>query len=160
MANFIEVLKRILRPYSFYVLFVFVLILFIFVGKYAYDQFYVKKQAENDSKFSDVANANTNKQQVIIYFFHVDWCPHCKNAMKDWQNFSSDYNDKVIGEYIIKCVDMNCTEETSDVAGVINEYKIDSYPTIKMVKDNQKIEFDSKITYNTLEQFVQTMVPK
>lgn len=158
MANFIEVLKRVLKPYSFYILFIFVFIVFVIVGKYSYDKFFIKKQEDKKSKLSDVANANKNKIQVVIYFFHVDWCPHCKNAMKDWRQFTADYNDKVIGEYIIKCIDMNCTEETSDIAGVINEYKIDSYPTVKMVKEGQKIEFDSKITYNTLEQFVNTIL--
>ena len=158
MANFIEVLKRVLKPYYFYVLVVIVLIIFVAVGKYSYDKFYVKKQEDKKTKLSDVANANKNKIQVVIYFFHVDWCPHCKNAMKDWQNFRSDYDNKVIGEYVINCIDMNCTEETSDIAGVINEYKIDSYPTIKMVKEGQKIEFDSKISYNTLEQFVNTIL--
>jgi len=87
----------------------------------------------------------------------VDWCPHCKKALPDWNQFSAQYDGKEVNGYRIECVDMDCTEETSKVASAINEYKIDSYPTIKMKKGDEVIEFDSKITKYSLEQFVENM---
>ena len=68
------------------------------------------------------------------------------------------YDGKEKGQYVIKCLDYNCTDENADVTKVINKYNIESYPTIKMLKDGQVIEFDSKITEYTLEQFVNTIV--
>jgi thiol-disulfide isomerase/thioredoxin len=125
---------------------------------YVYNTYYKKEMTKMDNKFGDVANANKRSHEVIIYFFNVDWCPHCKTAKPEWEKFAKLYNGKEKGEYVIKCVDYNCTDENAEVTKIINKYNIESYPTIKMLKDNQVIEFDSKITEYTLEQFVNTMV--
>jgi thiol-disulfide isomerase/thioredoxin len=155
MANFIEVARKFIRPYYYYIITFVVLIIFIYAGVYAYNAFYANKIA---NKFSNVANANRTTKEVDLLFFHVDWCPHCKKALPEWNNFKQNYEGKEVNGYVVKCVDMDCTNETSDIARAINTYKIDSYPTIKMLKDNQTIEFDSKITNSSLEQFVNTML--
>jgi thiol-disulfide isomerase/thioredoxin len=116
---------------------------------------YYKKPVSNPAK--DVANANRRNIGVSILFFHVDWCPHCKNAIPEWQQFVAQFDGKEVNGYTIQCVDMDCTNETSDITAAINRYNIDSYPTIKMLKDDEVIEFDSKITKYSLEQFVEKM---
>jgi thiol-disulfide isomerase/thioredoxin len=155
MANFIEVAKRLIRPYYYYIIATLVLIIFVYAGNYAYNQFYAKKVA---NKYANVSNANRRNKEVDIIFFHVDWCPHCKKALPEWNTFKQQYDGKETNGYVVKCIDMDCTTESSDIARAINTYKIDSYPTIKMLKDQQTIEFDSKITVNSLEQFVNTML--
>lgn len=158
MANFVEVVTRFVKPYSTIIISFIIFIIFIIVGYYTYNTFYVKPDKTKELGYSDVANASTDKIEIIVYFFHVDWCPHCKTALPEWEKFKNEFNNKEKGKYIIKCNSVNCTEETSDITSLINEYNIEGYPTVKMLKDNNKIEFDSKITYNTLEQFVDTMV--
>jgi hypothetical protein len=37
---------------------------------------------------------------------------------------------------------------------MIKKYNIDSYPTIKLTKGDMVVDFDSKITKDTLTQFV------
>ena len=97
--------------------------------------------------------------EATILFFHADWCPHCKKAQPEWNTFKSQYDGTTVNGYVIKCVDINCTnEKDSSVTASINEYKIESYPTVKMLKDNQVIEFDSKITNTSLNSFVETML--
>jgi thiol-disulfide isomerase/thioredoxin len=155
MSNFIEVAKKYIRPYYYYIIAIVVFIIFIYAGVYSYNTFYAKKVA---NKYSDVANSNRRNKEVNILFFHVDWCPHCKKALPEWNNFKQNYEGKEVNGYVIKCIDMDCTNETSDIARAINTYSIDSYPTIKMLKDDQTIEFDSKITNSSLEQFVNTML--
>jgi hypothetical protein len=155
MANLIEVAKRIIRPYYYYIIGAVVLIIFIYAGVYAYNHFYANKVA---NKYANVANANRRNKEVNVLFFHVDWCPHCKKALPEWNSFKQQYDGKELNGYVIKCVDMDCTNETSDIARAINTYKIDSYPTIKMLKNQQTIEFDSKITSSSLDQFVNTML--
>ena len=149
-----EVLNRIFRPYFYYIIGVTILVLFIVIGYYAYKKLMGKK----DNKMANVANANRRSNEAIVYFFHVDWCPHCKKALPEWQAFSSRYDKKEINGYIIKCLDKNCTDETSEVTEFINKYNIDSYPTIKMIRDNKTIDFETKITNSTLEKFVNTML--
>ena len=40
----------------------------------------------------------------------------------------------------------------------IETYKIEGYPTIKLVKDNQVIDFDAKPTKDTLTKFLNTVL--
>jgi thiol-disulfide isomerase/thioredoxin len=158
MAPFLEVIKKIISPYSTYILIIVILVIFLLAATFIYNKYYVKKMEQKDNKFADVANANKRNNEVIIYFFNVDWCPHCKTAKPEWEKFAKLYDGKEKGQYVIKCLDYNCTDENADVTKVINKYNIESYPTVKMLKDGQVIEFDSKITEYTLEQFVNTMI--
>jgi thiol-disulfide isomerase/thioredoxin len=156
MSTLSELVQRFISPYYYYIVAIIVAVIFGFIAKYAYDNYYNEKMTDK-KKFSDVANANTSDNEVIVLFFHADWCPHCKTAKPEWVKFKGEYDGKGVNGYTVVCKDINCTEETSDVTNAINEYQIDSYPTVKMLKDGQKIEFDSKITQYTLEQFVTTM---
>lgn len=155
MANVIELLRKIVSPYYRYILGAVIFVIFAYAGYYAYNEYYVKPK--QNRLFGDVANAN-RRNPVTIYFFHVDWCPHCKKAQPEWDKFANEYNNKEVNGYIVKCQDIDCTQETSDVTRAINQYKIESYPTVKMVKDEKTIEFDARINQNTLDQFVNTML--
>ena len=41
---------------------------------------------------------------------------------------------------------------------MINKYKIEGYPTIKLLKDGNVIEYDAKPNKATLEQFLNTVL--
>jgi len=154
--TFNDFLQRYVRPNATYISIALGFIVFTIVTYYGYNYYYIGK--ENANKYTDVANANRRDKIVTIYFFNVDWCPHCKNALPDWNTFVSQYNGKVINGYQIDCVNLNCTDESADVTAAINKYNIESYPTVKMEKDGKVINFDSKITSTALEKFVNTMV--
>jgi thiol-disulfide isomerase/thioredoxin len=158
MAGFIELVQRYVAPYYYYVIGLIVFIIFVIVAKYGYDKFYAGKEKRGDKVFSNVANATMRDNIATVYFFHVDWCPHCKTATPEWNKFKAGNDGKKVNGYVVNCVEVNCTNEDSEITKTINEYKIQGYPTVKMVKDGQKIEFDSKITQGTLEQFVNTML--
>jgi thiol-disulfide isomerase/thioredoxin len=154
MANIIETLRRMIAPYYYLIISIVLIVLFIIAGVYAYNKFATAKE----NKFSNVSNVNRRNKEASVFFFHVDWCPHCKKALPEWNAFKSQNDGKEVNGYIVKCIDMDCTNETSDITRAINEYKIDSYPTVKMLKAGQKIEFDSKITNSSLNAFVTTML--
>ena len=158
MSSLTEILTKYVKPHYYKILIGVVFIIFTMAGLYAFNNYKKNKKSEKKNKFSDVANATMREPEIIIYFFHVDWCPHCKTAMPEWKRFKKSYDGKVLNGYDLKCVEYNCTEETSEVTAMINKYKLEGYPTVKMIKDGQVIEFDSKITNNALEQFVNTMV--
>jgi thiol-disulfide isomerase/thioredoxin len=92
MSTFIEVVKRFIKPYTTIIIGVIVLIIFIVVGTYSYNTFYTKPTQKKESGYSDVANANMDKIEVIIYFFHVDWCPHCKTALPELEKFKNEFS--------------------------------------------------------------------
>lgn len=155
MPGLVEVVGNLISPYYYYLLIITFVSIFAALSYYAYNNYYKKTL---DNKFANVANANRRNKEAEVMFFHVDWCPHCKKALPEWNNFKKQYNDKEINGYIIKCKDIDCTTESSDITSLTNKFQIESYPTVKMVKDTNTIEFDSKITSKTLERFVNTML--
>jgi thiol-disulfide isomerase/thioredoxin len=157
MSGLLEVINKYVRPYYYVIIVVILLVIFGYAGKYAYDRYMGRNDKKKNKGFKDVANANMRDDVVIIYLFHVDWCPHCKTALPEWKKFMNLYDGKEVNGNKIKCVELNCTDETAEVTKAIREYKIEGYPTVKMVKGDQVIDFDSKISSYTLEQFVETM---
>ena len=155
MPGLIEVVNKMVSPYYKYIVGLIALIIFGYAAAYGYKAYYVNK---TENKFADVANSNRRNKEVSVMFFHVDWCPHCKKAMPEWNNFKKQHNNKETNGYVVKCVDIDCTDEKSEVQNMMNKYNIESYPTVKMLKDKNTIDFDSKISANALDYFVNTML--
>jgi thiol-disulfide isomerase/thioredoxin len=100
---------------------------------------------------------STNSQAELI-LFSVDWCPHCKKAQPIWDELKAEYEDKTINGYTILFTEVNCTNESPEVEKMINKYKIEGYPTIKLLKDGNVIEYDAKPNKATLQQFLNTVL--
>jgi len=65
----------------------------------------------------------------------------------------------VVNGYTINCQDVNCTDESNTESNtLINKFKVDSYPTIKMERDGTIIDFDSKVTSSALSSFASVML--
>jgi thiol-disulfide isomerase/thioredoxin len=155
MTNIIEVINNYIHPYYYYIIAAIMIIIFMAIGFYGYTN-YIKKI----DKFSDVANANTRDSDATIYFFHADWCPHCKKAEPDWNSFLNQYDKTKVNGYKIKCVDVDCTSDppSDDAKSLMKTYSVTSFPTVKLLRDDTIVDFDSKITKTTLESFVNTML--
>tara|TARA_Y200000002_G_scaffold179573_1_gene148103 strand:- start:4899 stop:5369 length:471 start_codon:yes stop_codon:yes gene_type:complete len=154
MVQFTSVIKKILRPYYYPFLITILIIIFILVTMYVYNRY---KNTEN----FDIANDNQRENDIglVIYFFHADWCPHCKKAQPEWNSFLQNNDGKVMQGYKIHCVDVDCTnEDDSKATTLINKFNIEGYPTIKMIKDGNVIDFESRITNSTLNSFLETML--
>jgi len=160
MSEFLTAVKEYLVPYYYYIVVSICLVVFIIAGYYAYNKFVVDKHTSRKAKFNDAANSNMSDKEVVLYFFWVDWCPHCKSAKPEWQSFiESGYDGREIGDYVLKCKTVDCTnEDDPKVMEYINQFNISSFPNVKLVKDGTVIDFESKITENTLEQFVTTVL--
>jgi thiol-disulfide isomerase/thioredoxin len=130
-----------------------VVILLVLVG-IGYYFFVVKKKKLSMNKKDD---GKSNKDIEILFFF-TDWCPHCKTAKPEYESVKADYDGKEQNGYTIKFKDVNCTKESDEVEQLTNLYKIEGYPTIKLVKDNEIIEYDAKPNKDTLIQFIHQMV--
>jgi len=116
-----------------------------------------KKSAFTANREHIPVNQNSNKTATLMLFY-VDWCPHCKTAKPEWEALKSKYEGKSINGYTVNFVEYNCTEETAEVSQLMDKYHIEGYPTIKLLKDNQVIEYDAKPTKSTMEQFLNTVL--
>jgi thiol-disulfide isomerase/thioredoxin len=100
----------------------------------------------------------TDDKSAELLFFYADWCPHCKTAKPIWEELKSEYKNKTINGYHVVFTDVNCSEETAEVERMMNQYSIEGYPTIKLLKDGQIIEYDAKPSRDTLVQFLNTVL--
>ena len=157
MANIIEILYReYFAPYKRNILIVFLLILFIIAGAYAY-KWYATKVIEK-KPYDDVANANRRNNPINVMFFNAEWCPHCIKAKPQWQSFSDEYNNKVINGYVVNCINVDCTNSETDetVQSFIQKYNIEHYPTVKLINGDKIVEFDASVTSANLGKFVES----
>jgi thiol-disulfide isomerase/thioredoxin len=99
---------------------------------------------------------NTDKREKTaeLMFFYVDWCPHCKTAKPVWESLKSTYETAKIKDRRIIFTEVNCTNETKEIEALMDKYKIEGYPTFKLIKDNQVYDFDAKPSEESLVSFM------
>ena len=151
-------------------LFILLMILAIVYGYYNMYIPYVKSKKFGDlSNKKGISNGQGDGSDILIYFFHVDWCPHCKTAAPEWKTFSNNYDGEEVNGYVVRCIDMDCTcvdmdsgdcdqNEVAKMKELIQDFDIQGYPSVKMVKSGKTIDFDAKVTNHFLEQFVENMI--
>jgi thiol-disulfide isomerase/thioredoxin len=137
---------------------IFVTILFLGIGLYYYYyHFSPMVSTKYKSNSENVPSDNTGKYAELIMFY-VDWCPHCKTAKPIWNDVKAQYENKMINGHQLIFKEINCTDESAEISEMMDKYNIEGFPTIKMLKDGQIIEFDAKPTKTNLEQFIKSVI--
>jgi len=141
------------------IIYVILAIFLILFGYYMYKSYTSSSEstAYKANRENMPAGSKQNNEAEMILFY-VDWCPHCKTAKPEWESLKSEYATKTVNGYNIIFTEYNCTNESAEVEELMNKYKIEGYPTIKLLKDNQVIEYDAKPTKSTMEQFLNTVL--
>ena len=128
----------------------------VVIGYITYKQ-YIVDPIFNENRENTLGNANSNKTANMMLFY-VDWCPHCKTAKPEWDELKTEYEGKQINGYTLVFSEHNCTAESTENDELMNKFKIEGYPTIKLLKDNEIVEYDAKPTKSTMEQFLHTVL--
>jgi thiol-disulfide isomerase/thioredoxin len=132
-----------------------VVIIFLCIAIYLYNK-YVTPMLEpefvSNKEFTDKDDEKENVENVEIIIFTVEWCPHSKKAIPIWNEFKETYPDKTYNGYKLVFTEIN-GEENSEIA---DKYKVEGYPTIKLLKGNQIIEYDAKPSLPHLQEFLQS----
>ena len=125
-------------------------IIFIIIAVYTYRTYIAPNSNYVANKEFVNSGPRDNVDSADLYFFYTDWCPHCKTAKPEWNKLQTDIgSDKVNGKTIhFIAVDCEKDPETAE------KYKVEGYPTIKLVVGNQVIEYDAKPELETLKQFL------
>ena len=89
-----------------------------------------------------------------LYLFKVDWCPHCKKAKPVFDEVEKEINSRPINGYIVSFKTIDCEAEP-DMA---DKFKVEGYPTIKLVKDGEVIEYDAKPDKEKIIEFLTTVL--
>jgi thiol-disulfide isomerase/thioredoxin len=142
------------------IMYIVAAIVFIIVAVFVYYQF-VKpalKPSYTANREKNQGEEGNGSKEAELMFFYVDWCPHCKTAKPDWEEVKSEYENKTINGYRIIFTEINCTNESEEVEKLMNKYKIEGYPTIKLLKDGQIIEYDAKPSKDTIIKFLDNVL--
>jgi thiol-disulfide isomerase/thioredoxin len=99
-----------------------------------------KKSVSNTPKVAD------------FFYFYTSWCPYCKKAFVEWNKFKSEWNYKTLDGYTLKFQEVDCDINEA----LASKYKVETYPTIKLVKDDLVIDYDAKPTLDSLTLFLST----
>lgn len=129
----------------------FCAVIFICAAIYVYKTYvYPKLNPSYVPNKEFIEQDRDTKEAADLYFFYTSWCPHCKTAMPVWNKFkekTSSVKGTKINFYEIDCDKDSATAE---------KYKIEGYPTIKLVYKDKVITYDAKPDVDTLNQFLKT----
>ena len=100
----------------------------------------------------EFVNKNDSNDVLILYFY-TQWCPYCKQSMPEIKKFE-EYVTGLNGEidYKITVTKIDCDENTT----MADKYKIQGYPTIKLIYKGKVYDYDAKPTKQNLIQFLET----
>jgi thiol-disulfide isomerase/thioredoxin len=141
----------ILTSSGMYVIFILILLLASGIWMYySYFKPYWYSKYKTNNEYTNIDT--TDSKYVEIMLFYTTWCPMCKKAMPEWNQFKSYWENKQIDGYTIMIKEIDCDLNES----LADKYKIDGYPTIKMIKDNKIITYDAKPLFSTLNMFLKS----
>jgi thiol-disulfide isomerase/thioredoxin len=125
---------------------------FIVTAVYVYKKHISDK---NSSQPKKQTCASGESKSADLYLFYTEWCPHCKKTKPEWEQLKKNYsgNNNVNG-YKLNFIEVDCDANPE----IADKFKVEGYPTIKLVKGNQIVEFDAKPDVKTLEQFLSTVL--
>lgn len=134
---------------------IFIIIAIYYYYYYVAPKINTKYSHNNEETYGDSDGGGQNAE---LLFFFADWCPHCKAAKPIWQELKSEYENKTVNGYRVVFTEIDCSSETAEVEQMMNKYNVEGYPTIKLLKDGQVIEYDAKPSKATLTQFLTTVL--
>ena len=111
------------------------------------------------NKDSNDEDEDEDQDKIVeLLLFSTTWCPHCKSMKPDWEKIKETYSERLINGYKITFIDVDCTNENSKNEELMNKYKIEGFPSIILLKDNSPITFDANPSFDTLDQFLNSVL--
>ena len=141
-----------LASYKKVILIILLAAIFIVTAVYVYKKYISDK---NSSQPKKQTCATGESKSADLYLFYTEWCPHCKKTKPEWEQLKKNYSgNNNINGYKLNFIEVDCDANPE----IADKFKVEGYPTIKLVKGNRIIEFDAKPDVKTLEQFLSTVL--
>lgn len=132
-----------------------IIIIFLTILYFLYKKFIKPKLNSKHVLNKEFINTKVNDNDVIIIFFYTEWCPYCRTAKPEWDNFKS-YIDNInnTNNYKVKLLSIDC-DKKPDIA---EKYNIEGYPSIKLIYKGKTYDYDAKPNKKDLIKFLETTV--
>ena len=126
-------------------------VIFIGISLYVYNAYVSPRLNPSYVANKEFVEEGTQNEVELLYFY-TEWCPYCKKSRPIWNELKEKYAEHGVNNTRVYFKEIDCDKEEQ----MADEYKVEGYPTIKMVKDGQIIEYDAKPDLETLETFLHT----
>lgn len=114
------------------------ILLCIFIS---YNLFKINKLREGATNQDD---SKAPKQASTILLFSAEWCPHCKKARPNWDEFQSNLPEKVNG-YTVKPYIVDCTDDQNNTSKkMMDKFDVSGFPTIILLKDVMDVSLEGQ----------------
>ena len=112
----------------------------IIIAIYVYNRYMREKKILN----------TTDVRVVDVYYFYTTWCPYCVKARPEWDKFKKYWENKKKNGYMLNFTEIDCDKNES----LASKYEIETYPTIKLIKDDKVYDYDAKPSVENLNKFL------
>lgn len=127
-------------------------IIFVIIAYFIYNTFIksiISKNHQVNKEFID----KTSSDDVLIIYFYTQWCPYCKQSLPEITKFEEYVNGlNAENSYKITVTKIDCDENPT----MANKYKIQGYPTIKLIYKGKVYDYDAKPNKQNLILFLET----
>ena len=129
------------------------------------NEFQTEQTAKDAEEHADGASKHVGNKHAQMYLFYTDWCPYSQKVMPIWNEIKSLFNTNINNtNYVIDYLEINGESQAKELEKFQSDYlkdaaksKIDGYPSIYLVKDEQVIEFEAQPSKDTLSEFINTV---
>jgi thiol-disulfide isomerase/thioredoxin len=144
--------SKMMGNYKTFLMILLVSIIFIIAAIYTYKQYVTPRTNPSYVANKEYIAESDPSNVVDLYFFYTNWCPHCKTAKPIWSSFKDEIGENKVKGYKINFIEVDCEKETS----VADKFNVVGYPTIKLIKGNEIVEYDAKPDKATLLEFLES----
>jgi len=109
-------------------------------------------QIQGQSVKSEVDSNAAESKDATLYLFKVDWCPHCKKAEPIFQEVEQQVKVNPIEGHNVTFKIVDCEAEPT----MADKFSVSGYPTIKLDKGGEIIEYDAKPDKQHLMEFLKS----
>jgi thioredoxin-like negative regulator of GroEL len=102
---------------------------------------------------SEYINNVSKQEEILVLYFYTEWCPYCKQSMPELNKFEEYIKGETgSANYNITLTKIDCDKQTT----IADKYKIEAYPSIKLIYKNKVYDYDAKPNKANLIQFLET----
>ena len=145
-----------LRDKKSVLLVIILIIIFSGVFYFVYNNYIKDNIIKNHSLNREfVGKKKDTSYDVLVLFFYTEWCPYCKQALPEITKFE-DYItvQNSNNDYKITLKKIDCDKNST----LADKYKIEGYPTIKLLYKKEIYNYDAKPDKTSLIKFLETSI--
>jgi thiol-disulfide isomerase/thioredoxin len=157
LNNYFEYFKIFIRntltDRSYMLLMFLLVLLFITLMLVLYNNYIKDIISKKHVLNSEYVNNVKKQDEILVLYFYTEWCPYCKQSMPEINRFEEHIKgENGSANYNITLTKIDCDKQTT----IADKYKIEAYPSIKLIYKNKVYDYDARPNKANLIQFLET----